>query len=256
MTSNASAGPAGYGGGYSAATGGTSWNTAGAASASGYGSTAGAGGYRAADQRGMYGTQDTSPYSSDPSQRGGYSGGNATGGYPTGSYPSGANSGYSQPPASSTSHGTAGYGAATSSYGTPGGAASATLTAPSAATGPWNGYTQPASPYDQRSSTQPATSTSSAINGYNAAPSTATASAQGGYGGYTDSQQGSAAPSPSSPSNSYPALPSSLATDNGSYRPGSTAGSYGVQNAAYNQTSASGTSNAAGAINYGNSYTR
>ena len=55
-------------------------------------------------------------------------------------------------------------------------------------------------------------------------------------------------------------MPSSLATDNSSYRPGSTAGGYGVQNAGYQQTAtgsaAGGTYGAGGAPTYGNTYQR
>jgi hypothetical protein len=54
-----------------------------------------------------------------------------------------------------------------------------------------------------------------------------------------------------------------LATDNGSYRPGSTAGGFGVQNAAYSQPAATTAANPAaggygpgGASTYGNTYTR
>ena len=54
-------------------------------------------------------------------------------------------------------------------------------------------------------------------------------------------------------------LSDNLATDNGSYRPGSTAGSYGVQNAGYAQpagTIATSPYGAGGAPTYGNTYTR
>lgn len=174
----------------------------------GYNTAAPSGDYRTADGRSMYGTQETSPYSADPSQQGGYSSG-----------------GYAQP---ST-------GGATGSYGTSGGAsggynsapatgASPTSTAPAPSTNPWNRYQPPA----------PATFSSSA-------PSAA------GYGAETAA---AAQPSTNPTANSYPAVPATLATSGDSYRPGSTATQGTVQNAAYNQPSASG------AINYGNSYLR
>jgi hypothetical protein len=51
-------------------------------------------------------------------------------------------------------------------------------------------------------------------------------------------------------------LPSTLATDGGAYRPGSTAGAYGVQNAAYNPPSTTPPASYGGAATYGNTYTR
>jgi hypothetical protein len=61
---------------------------------------------------------------------------------------------------------------------------------------------------------------------------------------------------------SYPAVPSSLANDTAGYRPGSTAGAYGVQNANYNQAvtpttaSPSGGYVPSGSSVYGNTYMR
>jgi hypothetical protein len=53
-------------------------------------------------------------------------------------------------------------------------------------------------------------------------------------------------------------VPASLGTESGSYRPGSTAGAYGVQSAGYQQPAAPPTSpySTGGSINYGNTYTR
>jgi hypothetical protein len=68
-------------------------------------------------------------------------------------------------------------------------------------------------------------------------------------------------------STGYPALPSTLATDGNTYRPGSTAGAYGVQNAAYSQPSTTSPPSTnppsttppasyGGTPTYGNTYTR
>ena len=217
------AAPSGYAqGGYGqAATSGygqqaassAAWNTPAAPAANaGYGQNA----YSSADQRGMYGAQETtSPYAADPSQQGGYS---AAGGYSSGAYQGGA-SGYSQQPAAS-----------------PYGGASAPA-APSAATGPWNNYSQPAGSY--QGSTQPAAAAGSTAAAYD--PSA---------GSYAANSQ----PAATSTASSYPAVPASLGTDNSSYRPGSTAGSYGVQNAGYQTQPAAGGAAAGGT--YGNTYQR
>jgi hypothetical protein len=47
-----------------------------------------------------------------------------------------------------------------------------------------------------------------------------------------------------------------LATDGGSYRPGSTAGGYGVQNAGYTQPAGTPATSPYGGSTYGNTYTR
>jgi len=218
------AAPSGYAqGGYGqAATSGygqqaassAAWNTPAAPAANaGYGQNA----YSSADQRGMYGAQETtSPYAADPSQQGGYS---AAGGYSSGAYQGGA-SGYSQQPAAS-----------------PYGGASAPAAAPSAATGPWNNYSQPAGSY--QGSTQPAAAAGSTAAAYD--PSA---------GSYAANSQ----PAATSTASSYPAVPASLGTDSSSYRPGSTAGSYGVQNAGYQTQPAAGGAAAGGT--YGNTYQR
>ena len=171
-----------------------------------YNTTAPSGDYRTADGRSMYGTQETSPYSADPSQQGSYSTG-----------------GYSQP---STGGATGGYntsGGANDSYSAPATGTPGSGAVPAPSTNPWNRYQPPA----------PATFSSSA-------PSAA------GYSAATAAAQPAANPAASN----YPAVPAALATSGDSYRPGSTATQGAVQNAAYNQPSASG------AINYGNSYLR
>lgn len=109
-------------------------------------------------------------------------------------------------------------------------------TAPAPQANPWNNYSQPQPDY--RSSTPPATSPygSPAAN-YDAISS-------------SDPAPGAPAAAPSS----FPGVPASLATDAGSYRPGSTAG--GVQNAGYNQPQTASGVNVNGAASYGNTYTR
>jgi hypothetical protein len=122
--------------------------------------------------------------------------------------------------------------------GNPAGAANYGAQPNNTAAPPWNNYSQPQPDY--RSSTPPATSPygSPAAN-YDAV------SAAGPTPG---------APA-AAPASSYPGVPAALATDAGSYRPGSTAAG-GVQNAAYNQPQTASGTNVSGAASYGNTYTR
>lgn len=155
--------------------------------------------------------------------------------------------GYSQPAASApTSYGAAaspaqgGYVPSASTYGTSGtaaysqSAAPAPAPAPAATSGAWQGYSQPPAPY-QGTSVQPAAAATVA------------------------SAPPAAAPVPNGPAaaGTYPNVPAALATDATSYRPGSTAGGYGVQNAGFAQAPATGgTYNPGSAPAYGNTYTR
>jgi hypothetical protein len=219
-----SGGAGGYGaggyaqGGYPAGSGAT-WNQP---AAGGYGAAGqpAAGGYQTADQRSVYGAQESSPYSNSQS---GYSAG-----------------GYSQPSSGNASYG-ATNGTGAPSYGA--GAPYGSSPAPAATTSPWNGY--------QGSSTQQAAPANPAPGGYSPPASTASASAPGGYGQ-------PAAPTASAPASGYPGIPASLATDSSSYKPGSTAGGYGVQSAGYTQpqTAYPGSSYNPSGLNYGNTYTR
>jgi hypothetical protein len=249
MTSSGGAGApsayaaGGYGqSGYPSAAG-TSWNTPAAASPSAYPSSSASGAYGAypssgssayqtADQRSMYGSRETSPYSNDPS-RGSYGASAAAGS----SAASPATYG-SSPTAAPSSYGPSG-----GTYGSSSGTGYGASPAPSAATGPWNGYSQPSAPYNQGTSTQPAGTAGPAATAYD--PTATSATAVAGSGGLT-------------PPAAAPAVPSSLATDTNSYRPGSTAGNYGVQSATYNQPqpTPSSTYSPGGAVNYGNTYTR
>ena len=148
--------------------------------------------------------------------------------------------GYSQPAASApTSYGAAaspaqgGYVPSASTYGNSGSAYGQSA-APTATTGAWQGYSQPPAPY-QGTSVQPAAAAAVA------------------------SAPPAAAPAPNAPAaaGSYPNVPAALATDASSYRPGSTAGGYGVQNAGFAQAPATGgTYNPGSAPAYGNTYTR
>ncbi|HZN35273.1 MAG TPA: hypothetical protein VFB80_15700 [Pirellulaceae bacterium] len=184
----------GYGQNNAAAgsTGGSTWSAPAAAQpaaapANNYGASA-----YTADQRGMYGAQEASPYASDPSRQG----------YSTGQ------PAYGQQPAA----------------------------APSAATGPWQNYTQPAGGY--QSSAQPAGAAGTAAYDPSAAAAYAAAAAAA-------ASQPAATTAAAS---GYPAVPAALATDASSFKPGSTGG-YGVQNAAYQQQPAT-------AQTYGNTYQR
>jgi hypothetical protein len=246
MSSNNAAGA--YGAASTPAAGAYGTSSYGAANnaAAAYGNS----GYRVADQRSAYGAQNASPYSSSAGQTG-----YAAGGYSTGAYgQQAAAPNYGAAASYPTTSGAAsGYGAA--GYGT-----STPPAAPSAATGAWSGYSQQGPAYDQRSSTEPATTTAPTSTGYESAtPAAALPTA------YATTQPAAAAQpapttAPATATGSYPSVPSSLATDSGSYRPGSTAGGYGVQNAAYSQPAATsqapGVYGAGGASTYGNTYTR
>ena len=126
--------------------------------------------------------------------------------------------------------------------------------------------------YDQRSSNE-AAATAPTTSGGEAATGAASSAAAYPTTGYAASQPATTPPTTTPPTTtmtppaaataSYPAVPSSLATDGSSYRPGSTAGGYGVQNAAYSQPAATtatspaaGSYNPAGPSTYGNTYTR
>jgi hypothetical protein len=166
------------------------------------------------------------------------------------------------------------YGPSSTGVATPGTAPAAYQTpvpptTPSAATGVWSGYRQPANaPYDQHGSTSPAYSnegTAGTTDVSDVATSTgAAASGRGGsiYGGpveATTSGSGEASPAASSGGvavASYPPVPSSLAPEAGGYRPGSTAGAFGVQNAGYQQPAATATAPTSGGSVYGGTLTR
>jgi hypothetical protein len=125
-----------YGGQGYAASGYTAQNQA----AGSYAAAAPTGDYRTADNRGMYGVQDASPYSNDQ-QQGGYGAGSYNGGgYGTGTYGSG-----SQP--------------ATGGYSAP---AAGGATPQPTTTNPWNSYQAP-QPSTYGAATQP-------TGGYAAAP--------------------------------------------------------------------------------------
>jgi hypothetical protein len=246
------AAPTGGSAGYSAAStygaaDGQSWNSNPAAPTTPPAADA----YRTADQRSMYGTQDNSPanYGQPTTTPPGYA-------EPTGSY-SQPTGGYGQPAAQSSS-----------SYATPPSYSGASANSPygsyqpsppSAATGPWQGY-------------EPTSSTTN----YGESPATdspAAAPAAGGYsspapGGYAPAATASTQPttqpfttpySPNlggAPAASSPAttaspasysLPPSLASSQGSYRPGSTSG---VQNAGYAQPTGSISGSVSGGTDY------
>ena len=174
--------------------------------------------------RSMYGTQEASPYSSDPSQQGGHAGSNAAGNYGSGSYNQPASNGYAlrhpvrcrpstvdqpleQLPGTAARH----------------------LRRGDAAHGDWL-----------------CKSARRKLRWHRGGDRAARRNEHAGRG---------------SGGHAYPAVPATLATSAGSYRPGSTATAYeGVQNAAYSQPAVGAPStsgaNANGAINYGNTYLR
>lgn len=168
-------------------------------------------------------------------------------------------------PESGAAAGNSATGTAPAAYHTP-----SYPTTPSAATGVWSGYSQPANaPYDQRSSTTPARSSEGGAQADATAvaaqpSSTATGRGSSIYGGQapTDTEPGTGGTDATSPAAasgggvavaSYPPVPSSLAPEAGGYRPGSTAATYGVQNAGYQQPAATA---AGGGSVYGGSVTR